>query len=453
MGPTRCRSRWAAWSSIVLYWISALLNLQTVNWLLRTFLPFLMFGVIVIFQSEIRKALAHLGRTRSWEPLQTRQKTEVVDEVVLAATTLSSQRTGAIVALEREIGLRSYIETGITLDAELTYDLLVNVFHPATPLHDGAVIVQGNRVAAAACFLPLTVSPELSRTLGSRHRAAIGLSEDTDAVAVVVSEETGAVSLVEDGQIRRGLDGPALRRALLSALGLGVLPRGRRTDGARRRRGRGVRLLSGETPLRVASLALAVVLWVIIAGRDTAERGLTVPVELRNVPPDLEITGDPVNTVDVRLRASPGLIESLDPAQVLAAIDLERCGGGRAHHPPHGGADPGSPSASGSSRSRRRSSRSISSGPSSKTVPVRPRILGRPARGYEVADVMSQSLPRFEWRVPRAGFGRSRAHSRSPSRSTAPISRSRSSSTSASFDPLLRLEGDRRRGPGDREDP
>lgn len=206
---------------VVLYWVSTLFNLQTVNWLLRTFLPFLMFGVIVIFQSEIRKALAHLGRTPFLGTAAKRQKTEVVDEVVLAMTTLSSQRTGAIVVLEREIGLRSYIETGINLDAELTYDLLVNVFHPATPLHDGAVIVQSNRVAAAACFLPLTVNPELSRTLGSRHRAAIGLSEDTDAVAVVVSEETGAVSLVEDGKIRRGLDGPALRRALLAALGLG----------------------------------------------------------------------------------------------------------------------------------------------------------------------------------------------------------------------------------------
>jgi diadenylate cyclase len=204
----------------LLYWVSTLFNLQTVNWLLRNFLPVLMFGIIVIFQSEIRKALAHLGRTPFVGTAAKRQKAEVIDEVVLAATTLSSQRTGAIVALEREIGLRSYIETGITLDAELTYDLLVNIFHPATPLHDGAVIVQGNRVAAAACFLPLTVNPELSRTLGSRHRAAIGLSEDTDAVAVVVSEETGAISLVEAGRIRRGLDGPALRRALLAALGL-----------------------------------------------------------------------------------------------------------------------------------------------------------------------------------------------------------------------------------------
>jgi diadenylate cyclase len=207
---------------VFVYWASTLFNLQTVNWLLRNFLPVLMFGIIVIFQAEIRKALAHLGRTPFIGPAAKRQKEEVVDEVVLAATTLSSQRTGAIIALEREIGLRSYIETGINLDAELTYDLLVNVFHPATPLHDGAVIVQSNRVAAAACFLPLTVNPELSRTLGSRHRAAIGLTEDTDAVAVVVSEETGAISLVEAGQIRRGLDGPALRRALLGALGLGA---------------------------------------------------------------------------------------------------------------------------------------------------------------------------------------------------------------------------------------
>jgi diadenylate cyclase len=220
---------------VVLYWVSTIFNLQTVNWLLRTFLPFLMFGVIVIFQSEIRKALAHLGRTPFLGTAAKKQKEEVVDEVVLAATTLSSQRTGAIMVLEREIGLRSYIETGIALDAVLTYDLLVNVFHPATPLHDGAVIIQGNRVAAAACFLPLTVNPELSRTLGSRHRAAIGLSEDTDAAAVVVSEETGSISLVEDGQIRRGLDGPALRRALLVSLGLtgGILTDSRAAAGGR----------------------------------------------------------------------------------------------------------------------------------------------------------------------------------------------------------------------------
>ena len=205
---------------VVLYWTSVLLNLETVNWLLRTFLPALVFGIIVVFQAEIRKALAHLGKMTFAGAGAKRRQEEVVDEVVLAATTLASQRTGAIMAVEREIGLRSFIETGITLDAVLTYDLLISVFNPSTPLHDGAVIVQGHRVAAAACFLPLTVNPELSRTLGSRHRAAIGLTEDTDAVAVVVSEETGTISIVEAGRIRRGLDGVSLKRALLVALGL-----------------------------------------------------------------------------------------------------------------------------------------------------------------------------------------------------------------------------------------
>jgi len=205
---------------VVLYWASILFNLQTVNWLLRTFLPFLVFGIIVIFQAEIRKGLAHLGKAPFFGGAARRRQEEIVDEVVLAATSLAGQRTGAIVVLEREMGLRSYIETGITLDALVTYDLLVSIFHPATPLHDGAVILQGNRVAAAACFLPLTVNPELSRALGSRHRAAIGLSEDTDALAVVVSEETGTISVVEGGVIRRGLDGPALRGALLRSLGV-----------------------------------------------------------------------------------------------------------------------------------------------------------------------------------------------------------------------------------------
>jgi uncharacterized protein (TIGR00159 family) len=205
---------------VVLYWASILFNLQTVNWLLRTFLPFLVFGIIVIFQAEIRKGLAHLGKAPFLGGAARRRQEEIVDEVVLAATSLAGQRTGAIVVLEREMGLRSYIETGITLDALVTYDLLVSIFHPATPLHDGAVILQGNRVAAAACFLPLTVNPELSRALGSRHRAAIGLSEDTDAVAIVVSEETGTISVVEGGVIHRGLDGPALKGALLRSLGI-----------------------------------------------------------------------------------------------------------------------------------------------------------------------------------------------------------------------------------------
>ena len=203
---------------VILYWTSIWADLQTVNWLLRTFMPYVVFGIIVVFQAEIRKVLAHLGKTPLLGAFTAQRTEEVIDEVVLATTTLSSQKMGAIVVVEREMGLRSYIETGIALDAIVTYDLLISIFNPGTPLHDGAVVIQGTRVAAAACFLPLTVNPELSRALGSRHRAAIGLTEDTDAVVVVVSEETGNISLVSGGRIRRDLDGRTLKQALLEAL-------------------------------------------------------------------------------------------------------------------------------------------------------------------------------------------------------------------------------------------
>jgi uncharacterized protein (TIGR00159 family) len=203
---------------VLLYWLSQIAHLETVNWLLRTFMPYLVFGIIVVFQSEIRKVLAQLGKTPLPGVFGSPRTEEVIDEVVLAGTTLAAQRTGAIVVIERDMGLRSYIETGIALDAYVTYDLLISIFNPGTPLHDGAVIVQGNRVAAAACFLPLTVNPQLSRELGSRHRAAIGVTEDTDALAVVVSEETGVISLVVGGRIRRELDGASLKSALLDAL-------------------------------------------------------------------------------------------------------------------------------------------------------------------------------------------------------------------------------------------
>ena len=203
---------------VLFYWVSQWADLEAVNWLLRTFMPYVVFGIIVVFQAEIRKVLAHLGKTPLLGAFSAHRTEEVIDEVVLAATTLASQRVGAIIVMEREMGLRAYIETGIGLDALLTYDLLISIFNPGTPLHDGAVILQGNRVAAAACFLPLTVNPALSRELGSRHRAAIGVTEDTDALAVVVSEETGIISLVTGGHIRRELDARTLKQARLDAL-------------------------------------------------------------------------------------------------------------------------------------------------------------------------------------------------------------------------------------------
>ena len=201
-------------------------HLETVNWLIRNLLGYIVFAAIVLFQSDIRRALAHLGRAPFFRYFAKPESAEEsIEELAVAASMLSAQRIGAIVAIERQIGLRNYIEGGIPLDAMLTYDLLLSIFQPAAPLHDGAVIVQGDRVAAAACFLPLTVNPKLSKELGSRHRAAIGLTEENDSVAIVVSEETGSVSIAADGQIERGLGADDLRARLRSL----VLQRGATT--------------------------------------------------------------------------------------------------------------------------------------------------------------------------------------------------------------------------------
>jgi diadenylate cyclase len=200
---------------VALFYGSRLAPLQTVNWLIRNALLYVAFAAIVIFQSDIRRALAHLGQAPFFRYFNRQEAAdETIEEIVVAATMLSSQKVGAIVAVEREIGLRNYIESGIPLDATLTYDLLVTIFHPGSALHDGAVIIQENRVAAAACFLPLTVNPRVSRELGTRHRAAIGLTEEGDAVAVIVSEETGDISVAIDGRIERRLSTDDLRNRL-----------------------------------------------------------------------------------------------------------------------------------------------------------------------------------------------------------------------------------------------
>jgi diadenylate cyclase len=211
---------------VALFYGSRWGRLETVNWLIRNMVGYIVFAVIVLFQSDIRRALAHLGRAPFFRYFAKPESAEEsIEELVVAASMLSAQRIGAIIAIERQIGLRNYIEGGIPLDGTLTYDLLLSIFQPASPLHDGAVIVRDDRVAAAACFLPLTVNPKLSKDLGSRHRAAIGLTEENDAVAIVVSEESGSVSVVADGEIERGLDADALRARLRTL----VLQRSTRT--------------------------------------------------------------------------------------------------------------------------------------------------------------------------------------------------------------------------------
>lgn len=199
---------------VIFYYLTRAFELRTVEWIFANFFTYFVFALIVLFQSEIRRGLAKLGRGHFFTGRTSRSGWDTLDEIVHGATNLSAKRIGALIVIEREIGLKNYVESGIKLDAFLTYDLLVTIFHPSSALHDGSVIIQGDRISAAACFLPLTLDPSLSKELGTRHRAAIGITEETDAIAVVVSEETGTISAVHDREITRNLDGPALLQYL-----------------------------------------------------------------------------------------------------------------------------------------------------------------------------------------------------------------------------------------------
>lgn len=195
------------------FYFSRLGELATLNWLISTLLPYGVFALIVVFAPELRQALTRMGRRLTMSRSQA-SEADAYDDIVLASNLFSQNQTGALMVIEREIGLRTYIESGVPLDAHISYDLLATIFRPSAPLHDGAVIVQGDRIAAAACFLPLSMNPVLSTQLGTRHRAGIGVTEETDAIAVIISEETGSISLAVGGSIERDLTVQQLRERL-----------------------------------------------------------------------------------------------------------------------------------------------------------------------------------------------------------------------------------------------
>ncbi len=214
----------------LLYWLAVAQELATLEFVLRSAVLYIGVAIIVLFQSEIRQALIYFGNRLRF-PVFRRERgglgETIYDEIVLAATTLSTEKTGALIVIERNVGLRNFIDTGVQIDAKLSYDLLVTIFNPTTPLHDGAVIIQRMRIASASVFLPLTKNPGISRELGTRHRAAIGITEGSDAVTVIVSEETGLISFAENGVLKRNLDTNALRTLLLDAMDMPVVQKNR----------------------------------------------------------------------------------------------------------------------------------------------------------------------------------------------------------------------------------
>jgi diadenylate cyclase len=204
---------------LLAYVASQMLGLFTLNWVLDNFLGSIILVIIVIFQSDIRRALTQVGNAPLFGGVDRIEPRQVLEEISKAAVDLASKRMGALIVLEREVGLNEYIEFGTRLDARVSRELLESVFGPRSPIHDGALVIQKGKVAAARCFLPLSVDSNLIRSLGTRHRAAVGLTEETDAVAIVVSEEHGKISLVVGGKVIQDLDGPQLRSTLQSLFG------------------------------------------------------------------------------------------------------------------------------------------------------------------------------------------------------------------------------------------
>jgi diadenylate cyclase len=194
--------------------LSRYLELYTVDWLIQSFWAQAVIALIILFQPEIRRALAQMGEAQFLPSFTSAEELKSLEEIVRAAVALANRKIGALIVIERETSLKDFVEVGTPLDAKVSKELLMSIFHPASPIHDGAVVIKGNRIVAAGCFLPITLSPEVSKALGTRHRAGLGLAEETDAVVIVVSEETGIISLAISGKLETNLDMGKLRNVL-----------------------------------------------------------------------------------------------------------------------------------------------------------------------------------------------------------------------------------------------
>lgn len=201
---------------IAVWFLSSLLHFRTLEWILNNAITYGLFAIIVIFQPELRRVLEQLGRGRLFTrgTVVEEEHKQVAEAIVKASSYMAKRRIGALMSIERKTGLNDYIETGIQLNGNLTSQLLINIFIPNTPLHDGAVIIRGNEVVAAACYLPLSESPFISKELGTRHRAAMGVSEVTDSMTVVVSEETGGITVTKNGEMFRDISEERLKEML-----------------------------------------------------------------------------------------------------------------------------------------------------------------------------------------------------------------------------------------------
>ena len=196
---------------LIAFLFSGYLGLYTMDWLIQSLWAQIVLAIVILFQPEIRRALAQMGEARFFPSFTSAEELKSLEEIVKASIALSNRKIGALIVIERDTSLKDFIEMGSPLDAKVSRELILSIFHPSSPIHDGAVVIRGNRIVAAGCFLPLTLSAELSKAYGTRHRAGIGLSEETDAVIIVVSEETGGITTAVGGKLEKNLDMGLLR--------------------------------------------------------------------------------------------------------------------------------------------------------------------------------------------------------------------------------------------------
>lgn len=202
------------------FYLSSTLELFTTHWLFSYFFDYLILIVIVLFQDDLRRALTHVGKNPFFSGASAEEELEMVDDIARAATRLAKERIGGLIVIERETGLKNFIDTGSRLDSRVKAELIYAIFVPTSPIHDGAVIITGGKIAAAGCFLPLSNDPNIDKRYGTRHRAALGLTEDTDAIVVLISEEAGEAHLVKNGKITTNLSEQELRQTLAALLDL-----------------------------------------------------------------------------------------------------------------------------------------------------------------------------------------------------------------------------------------
>ncbi len=210
--------------AVFLYWFSAVAELYTLNWILSNVFGSLLLVIVVVFQNDIRRILTQVGRSPIFSAFVPTQGAEVIEELIRTSVSLANKKLGALIVIERDGNVMDYVESGVPIDAVVSKEIITSIFLPVSPIHDGAIIIQKGRIVKAGCFLPLTMNPKIGAEFGTRHRAALGLTEETDAFVIVISEEKGWISVALQGKLTQGLDGPGLRRLLLAHLRPHVSP-------------------------------------------------------------------------------------------------------------------------------------------------------------------------------------------------------------------------------------